>query len=427
MTRHVIFAAVALGCVACGSRGSSAAGPYADKLDADIPQIEKALGVKFKTPPKVEIRSRDQVRAFLMRTVNDPKTQQELANEAAVYKLLGLLPDTLQYRDLLVRLLTEQVLGYYDPSTKVLYVVDGAPEDFVGITIMHELIHALQDQYVNLDSLEHARGDDDRQLAAQAVIEGQATYWQVYLMAGGSGNIPVQLPGGWEALRAAIRDAKETQPVLSSTPPVIQEELLFPYINGADFIRRYAARHPNRLPFDSMPVSTDQVMHEASYFGPRRHQPAVITLPTIAGEVTQNDFGEFGTRLFFYSHLPEPQLATRDSARVAQAARSSSGWDGDRYALVKLPNGTNGIAWVSVWDSPAAAANFSVSMDDVMLERFNVKPSVSAGVRRYRSSTRTIEVSSREIGGRAVVLYVEVPAGSSTALLDFSKVRVTSR
>lgn len=410
---------------ACRGNANTSEGPYADKVDADVPQIEKALGVKFKTPPKVAVRSRDQVRDFLMRTVNDPKTQQELANEAAVYKLLDLIPDTLQYRDLLVRLLTEQVLGYYDPATKVLYVVDGAPEDYVGITIMHELIHALQDQYVNLDSLEHLRGDDDRELAAQAVIEGQATYWQVYLMAGGTGNIPVQLPGGWQALREAIREAKATQPVLSAAPTVIQEELLFPYINGADFVRRYAAKYPNRLPFDSMPISTDQVMHEESYFGPRRHNPALITLPPVAGEVTQNDFGEFGTRLFFYSHLRAPDFVTHDSARVAQAARSASGWDGDRYVLVKLPNGSNGLAWVSVWDSPTAAANFTVSMDDVMLERFNVKPAVKAGVRRYASSTRTIEVSSREIGGRSVVLYVEVPAGASTAILDLSKVRVT--
>ena len=61
-----------------------------------------------------------------------------------------------------MRVLTEQIIGYYDPKTKVLYVVEGAPEEYVGITIMHELVHALQDQYVNLDSLEHITGDDDR-------------------------------------------------------------------------------------------------------------------------------------------------------------------------------------------------------------------------------------------------------------------------
>jgi hypothetical protein len=53
---------------------------------------------------------------------------------------------------------------------------------------MHELVHALQDQYVNLDSLEHIIGDDDRAAAVQAVIEGEATYEQVFIMAGWLGQ-----------------------------------------------------------------------------------------------------------------------------------------------------------------------------------------------------------------------------------------------
>ena len=73
------------------------------------------------------------------------------------------------FASMLVKLLTEQIIGYYDPKTKVLYVVKGSPEDYTGITIMHELIHALQDQYTNLDSLQHIIGDDDRAAAAQAV------------------------------------------------------------------------------------------------------------------------------------------------------------------------------------------------------------------------------------------------------------------
>ena len=66
---------------------------------------------------------------------------------------------------------------------------------------MHELVHALQDQYVNLDSLEHLKGDDDRAAAAQAVIEGQATYESIVHRHGGSGNIAAQLPGGWATMR----------------------------------------------------------------------------------------------------------------------------------------------------------------------------------------------------------------------------------
>jgi hypothetical protein len=324
-----------------------------------------------------------------------------------------MIPDTLHLADLFVRVLTEQIIGYYDPKTKVLYVVNGAPEEYAGITIMHELVHALQDQYVNLDSLERIEHDDDRATAAQAVIEGEATYEQIFIMAGGSGNIAAQLPGGWESMRATIREAQATQPVFSSAPMVIQETLLFPYINGADFVRRFKARFPGKLPFDSLPVSTEQLMHESAYFGKTPDVPSEITLPKIPGTVDENNFGEFGTRMFIYQH-------TRDQDR---SIRASNGWDGDRYALVKTPAG-DAFVWGTVWDSPGDAAEFMSALDAVMQHRFNIKPRVVGERRHFETPKRTIDVDVREINGRPVVLYVDVPAGSPTTLVDLSQVKV---
>ncbi|HTE43655.1 MAG TPA: hypothetical protein VK636_00315, partial [Gemmatimonadaceae bacterium] len=354
--------------------------------------------------------------AFLVDKLREPEVVKQIANQEATYKLLGMLPDTLHLTDFFIRVLTEQILGYYDPKTKVLYVVKGAPEDYAGITIMHELIHALQDQYVNLDSLEHISGDDDRAAAVQAVIEGQATYEQVYLMSGGNGNVAAQLPGGWESMRAEIREAQKTQPVFSSAPMVIQETLLFPYINGAEFIRRYKGVHTAQLPYDRLPVSTKQLMHDSAYFAKQPDLPSEVALPPIAGSVDQNNMGEFGARLFVYQHTRNQDLSIR----------ASNGWDGDRYALVKTPAG-NAVVWVTVWDSPVDGAEFTSAIDDVMLARFKVKPTITGQHRRYESAKRTIEVDVREVDGRPVVLYVEVPAGSSTKLVDFSKVKVTPR
>ena len=410
-------------------------GPYADKVAADIPQIERALGVKYKRPPVLEVRSREQVRDFLLKKLNDSAAQREVSAEEATYKLLGLLPDTMHLNAFLVRVLTEQIIGYYDPSTKVLYVVDAAPEEYAGITIMHELVHALQDQYVNLDSLEHVTGDDDRQAAAQAVIEGQAVYEQVYLMSGGNGNIANQLPGGWESLRTEIRAAQSTQPVFASAPMVIQESLLFPYVNGADFVRRFNEYRKGRQPWDSLPQTTKQVMHDAAFFGKTPDAPSAIALPGVPGTIATNDFGEFGTRLFLYKHLYDlgiRAIATPTEKQQAihraeeQAMRGASGLDGDRYALIKTSSG-NAFVWVTVWDTPLDAAEFTTALDDVMKVRFNVAPKVTAGVRRFTAGSRTIEVSSRDVGNRPVVFYVDVPAGTSVGLVDLSKVQVTPR
>jgi len=50
---------------ACQKAGTAYEGPYAKEVNAAIPSIEKSVGLKFKTMPKVESRTKDEVRAFL--------------------------------------------------------------------------------------------------------------------------------------------------------------------------------------------------------------------------------------------------------------------------------------------------------------------------------------------------------------------------
>ena len=108
------------------------------------------------------MRTREQVRDFLLKQLDEATPAAQLAGEEKAYKLLRLIPDSMDLRAFFLRVLTEQVVGYYDPKAKSLYVVEGADEQVVGITITHELIHALQDQYVSLDSIQKSGANNDR-------------------------------------------------------------------------------------------------------------------------------------------------------------------------------------------------------------------------------------------------------------------------
>src|SRR5208282_2488421 len=170
----------------CQADRASGAGPYAKEVATAIPAIEKSVGLRFKSPPKVESRSKDEVRSFLEMKFNEDLPALELAGAERTYKLLGLIPDTLDLRRFMLGLLTEQVAGYYDPATKVLYVVSASGNgpgavtpEMIDITITLELVHALQDQYFPLDSLEKEHGDNDRASAVQAVVEGEAVFEQM--------------------------------------------------------------------------------------------------------------------------------------------------------------------------------------------------------------------------------------------------------
>jgi hypothetical protein len=412
-----LLAAVLVGgCERRGSDGDAAndAGPYADKVRETIPQIERSTGLRFKTPPKVEVRTKAQVREFLVAKFDEQQPAQELAAEELVYKTLGLIPQSLDLRKFLLDLYTEQIVGFYDPAKKVLYVVEGAPREIARITVAHELVHALQDQYLNLDSLQRATGDADRTLAAQAVVEGQATYEQMINMVGGEGNIAARLPGGWDQVRQMIRETRNEMPVFATAPILIQEALIFPYLSGAEFVRRFKERRPGESPLQHLPASTEQVLQTSAFFGPRRDVPTRVTLPAarVGQRVYENNVGELGIRIFVYEHGKDQNTALRAAA----------GWDGDRYVLVRTPGG-HGIAWVTVWDTAVDAAEFAGALAESVLQRYGGTPvGPSGGARSFTGSGRSIQITPAERGGKTIVMYTDVPAGQPLDVIDLSRV-----
>ena len=365
-------------------------GPYGDIVAQAIPAVEKAVGLRFKTPPRIEVRTKDQVRAYVLKQLADSSTMREVVGQSGAYKLLGMIPDTLDLPRLMTRLLDEQIVGFYDPETKVLYIVNDSPKESARLIVTHELVHALQDQYVNLDSIQKVTNDNDRQTAAQAVFEGEAVYEQVHAMLG-PGNIAVGLPGGWERVRQAIRDNEAAMPVYASAPMVIQETLIFPYLSGAEFVKNFREREPGRVPFNDLPASTAQILHPNEFFG-RRVTPTSVSFVRVAGVTPtyENGLGEFETRLFLYQHLNN----------VDDAARAASGWNGDRYMTFDTPRGP-AIAWASVWLTPAQGADFYTSMQRV------------ADAREPAQHGRSVHVTTGEVNGRPVVMLVDTPTGVS--------------
>ena len=398
-------------------RGGDGEGRYAREVATAIPGIEAATGLKFRTPPRVEARSREQVREFLLKKFNEQTPAKELAGEEAAYKLLGLLPDSMNLRTFLLAVLNEQVVGYYDPATKVLYVVEGADEQTVGITVTHELVHALQDQYVNLDSIQQATADNDRLTAAQAVIEGQAQFEQLSIMLGGSDNVALRV-GGRDRIREMIRENQSAMPVFATAPMMIQESLLFPYLTGADFVQRFKERRGKASPLTDMPRSTEQLLHSAAYFGAPPDEPSVVTLPAPRGATAtyENSLGEFGTRLFLYQHLKDEQ----------DAARGAGGWDGDRYVVVQGTGG-QGIVWASLWDTALEAAEFSDMLARATAKRTGAGEGRLPGGTSFRSQGRTTRILARAVGDRTLIVFSDLPDAMRDGVLDPAAISVTTR
>ena len=407
-------AALLVGAVAGACDGGDDGGaPHAAAVRDAIPKIERATGLAFKTPPVLESQPRDSVRAFLERRFSEDMPAEELAGMERAYKQFGLIPASMDLRQYMLDLLTEQVAGYYDPAVKKLYVVEGDDEAITNITISHELVHALQDQHFNLDSLQGARDDNDRLTAGQAVVEGQATLEQIGAMIG-SDNAITALPGGWDRVRQLIREMQGSMPIFASAPTIIQETLLFPYLTGAEFMRQFKQEAPGESPFARMPSSTEQMIHPDRYFGSRDEPTRVSLPPPSSGRIAyENNLGEFETRVLLFEYL-------RDQA---SAVRGAAGWDGDRYMLVETPRG-DAIVWATVWDTSIDAAEFFDLMDMALIRRFGaVRPgAASETTRTYSANGRRFLLSVGDIRARPVVLYVDAPAGVSPRLVDFARI-----
>jgi len=406
MRWHALVLMVWLFGAACATEPPGYEGPFKKQVRAAIPQLEQASGLRFLKLPVLQTRSRDEVRAYLEQEFNAQLTPLELAGTQTAYRLLGLLPDTLDLRSFLLDLLTEQVAGYYDPRTKVLYVVDDAAAEMRDITITHELMHALQDQHTDLMQIEALKGDNDRMVAMQAVVEGQAVYEQLAVMTGGPDGEP-RIPGGWDRVRGMIREGQSTMPKFASAPMLIQETLLFPYLSGAEFIRRVKRARPGIAPFSPFAASTEQILHPERFLDSLPDLPTRVTLgaPRTGSLLHEDNLGEFETRLLLFAHLQDE----------AAAVRGADGWDGDRYQVIETAAGP-AFAWITVWDSADEAVEFAT----LLRRAINVRYGAAIGSRR-------VTVDELTIAGRPVVRYEDAPGAAGTrALIPRDAVRLAA-
>ena len=57
-----------------------------------------------------------------------------------------------------------------------------------------------------------------------------------------------------------------------------------------EYARRFQSLRPGKMPWDQLPQSTEQVMHERAFFGAAPDVPSVVSLPAGKSVIDENDF-----------------------------------------------------------------------------------------------------------------------------------------
>lgn len=187
---------VALIFCGCANRSVIADKKINEKVLADVVEETAQVRDDGATPPTLKARASNQaqLQAFLERLWE--AEQGRIENEARLLRRLGLLQGP--PRRLGPPKASTLIGGYYDPRSETLFVVEDyafwvraqyflltaiTGVDWAYDTVLsHEIVHALQDQRVDLEALLDAkeREDFDAALARRAIIESDANITSLF-------------------------------------------------------------------------------------------------------------------------------------------------------------------------------------------------------------------------------------------------------
>ncbi len=374
-------------------------------------KVAEIRGLPQLQPIPKGVKDRDQLRAMLIERLQEDMGPEDFELQARIFRRLGLFEPGLDYQELMLDLLTEQIAGFYDQSSQELYIMEGLPASLQEPTMAHEIFHALQDQHFDIGRLlapDQVTDNDDFTLARMALIEGDATVLMIDYELYGHGILPrgddvsiADMPGLAAMLmelntaemsavdQLADDDAIDlgggdavpslTDSVLGSAPPIIRDALLFPYIEGMRFVLRARAGRSWEdfdAIYDDAPLTTSQIFNPESYFDGPEPLDIRFSAEAVMGDdaVYDNAFGELQVRSWLRTHHTDEASYDPDDA--------ATGLRGDRIRAYPLnPEDDEAIlvAHLSSWKSEDQARQFATALESTARYRHEVESHHSEG------------------------------------------------
>ena len=233
---------------------------------------------------------------------------------------MGLAADPHDYWDASYSGVDDNVTGFYDDTTKTLYVRGSTWSPPVEDTLVHELTHANQDQSFDLGALTGATTTtDETPDVLQAVVEGEATMVE-------KDYYDTQSPSWQQAVDA---DSESGSP---SDIAAVDAQGAFPYVVGESFmegLRRQGGTAAVEKAFTHPPTHSRDLADPAGWLAGTL--PAVKAVPQPALKNTTSsdvaDIGVLGARGLWIAvaGVEAPQHPS-----VADLS-TMAGWTGDTY------------------------------------------------------------------------------------------------
>ncbi len=453
-------------------------------VDQIVKFVSEETKLPLRQPVKRQLAGADEVKQLFRERLRDDQETQRLQRSEAVLKKLGLVPRDFNLRTFFEDLMEEQVAGFYDERTRVVYLLDWVEPWEQRSVLAHELTHALQDQTIGLEKWTRAAENEEdvvekkakkpdseeggfevrteeATMARTALLEGQAMFVLIDYLYAPSGQSLATNPLLAAPFKVASTDSPQ-YPVLKNAPFYLKESLSFPYTYGLGFVQELLLKGGREKAFAGAlrdpPRNTRDIMMPRSYFSRERipafHVPALG--PLLGPGYERFDVGTIGQ---FDVYVMLEQFADGKSAkRLAPAWRG-----GFYYAARKLPEKdaeeakpappapaagdpkeerqkpppavapeSLALVYLSRWDSPESAAKFASFYGGALLQRYRFaqgedEPAAKSAAppparRKWTTDAGPVFIEQRGEWVLALESFDEATAGKlADAILDGAK------
>jgi uncharacterized iron-regulated protein len=206
--------------------------------------------------------------------------------------------------------------GYYSIKDKTLFVYDDLAGNYERGVLIHEMVHALQDQHFGLAKLHETSFGSESDLARAALVEGDATFTMIEVLKKDQPRVAAMLD-------APLEKARNLQNA-------------FLYAQGARYVKALKERGGwdavnQRYKFP--PESTADILH-----------PEGVSSMDLGPGKTVGEFGII-------------QLLAASPATAPQAVQAAAGWRGDR----EIDDGS-AKGWIVAFAAPENARRFQAAL-----------------------------------------------------------------
>lgn len=311
------------------------------------------------SPVDCRTLDKEAYRELLAQLVRKDMTARITTSEAVIFKLIGLIPPTYPYQRCIIDNLTEEGAAFYWAREKTIVVPRWFPTPYY--ILLHEAVHALQDQHFGLSTINEGKSIfSDESLAMSALIEGDAMIIEDRYLKSLSDPMPTE----------DLKDENKLSPLDSqcALPDLLKSLFQFQYSFGSIFVSRLMKTNGHasvNKAFVVWPHTTKEIIHSGQYpTGTKQPSEDRFLLPHSEEKKKfilqyQERFGQYILQTLFKHWLGN-----------SRGIKAAVGWEDDQIALFRTADSslqpTLAVVWMTRWSSKQDMREAREAFEDLM-------------------------------------------------------------